>query len=94
MSISSLDRVEWNLSPTMYKLDQEKTSVITYQVLYCYKVIPFRLKNAGATYQRLVNIMFRQQMGRNLEVIIDDMLLVVSNLVSTFSITTQKIINW
>ena len=43
----------------MDKADQEKTSYITSQGLFCYKVMPFNLKNTGATYQRLVNHMFR-----------------------------------
>ena len=43
----------------MDKADQEKTSFITSQGLFCYKVMPFNLKNTGATYQRLVNHMFR-----------------------------------
>ena len=38
--------------------DQEKTTFITSQELYYYRVMPFDLKNAGATYQRLVNQMF------------------------------------
>ena len=38
--------------------DQEKIVFITNQGLYCYKVMLFKLKNAGATYQRLVNCMF------------------------------------
>ena len=42
--------------------------------LFCYKVMPFRLKNAGATYQRLMNKMFHNQIGRNVEVYVDDML--------------------
>ena len=58
----------------MAKEDQEKTSFITSQGLYCYKVLPFGLKNAGATYQRLVNKMFNKQIGRNMEVYMDDML--------------------
>ena len=58
----------------MDEADQEKTSFVTSQGLFCYKVMPFRLKNAGATYQRLVNHMFRPQIRRNVEVYVDDML--------------------
>ena len=36
--------------------------------------MPFGLRNAGATYERLVNRMFYQQIGRNVEVYVDDML--------------------
>ena len=54
--------------------DQEKTSFIIGQGTYCYWVMPFRLKNAGATYQRLVNRMFQKQIGASMEVYIDDML--------------------
>ena len=43
----------------MDETDQEKTSFVTSQGLFCYKVMRFGLKNAGATYQRLVNHMFR-----------------------------------
>ena len=58
----------------MAEEDQEKTAFITSQGLYCYKVMPFGLKNAGATYQRLVNKMFSKQIGRNMEVYVDDIL--------------------
>ena len=54
--------------------DQEKTSFITGQGTYCYRVMPFGLKNVGATYQRLVNKMFQKQIGTSMEVYIDDML--------------------
>ena len=54
--------------------DQEKTSFVTRQGTYCYQVIPFRLKNVGATYQRLVNKMFQKQIGASMKVYIDDML--------------------
>ena len=57
------------------KEDQEKTTFITSQGLYCYKVMPFGLKNVGATYQRLVNKMFSKQIGRNMEVYVDNMLI-------------------
>ena len=58
----------------MTKEDQEKIAFITSQGLYCYKVMPFKLKNAGATYQRLMNKMFSKQIGKNMEVYVDDML--------------------
>ena len=58
----------------MDEADQEKISFITSQGLFCYKVMPFGLKNAGETYERLVNHMFRPQIGRNVEVYVDDML--------------------
>ena len=45
--------------------DQERTSFVISQGLFCYKVMPFGLKNAGASYQRLMNKMFTQQIGRN-----------------------------
>ena len=54
--------------------DQEKTSFVTAQGTYCYRVMSFRLKNAGATYQRLVNRMFQKQIGATMEVYIDNML--------------------
>uniref|UniRef100_A0A2N9HJD1 Uncharacterized protein n=1 Tax=Fagus sylvatica TaxID=28930 RepID=A0A2N9HJD1_FAGSY len=58
----------------MDESDQEKTSFITSKGLFCYRVMPFGLKNAGATYQRLMNKMFHHQIGRNMEVYVDDML--------------------
>ena len=45
------------------------TTFVTNQGLYCYKVMPFGLKNTGATYW-----MFSKQIGRNMEVYVDDML--------------------
>ena len=59
----------------MEEADQEKTSFVTSQGLFCYKVMPFRLKNAGTTYQRLMNKMFADQIGRNVQVYVDDMLM-------------------
>ena len=58
----------------MVEKDQEKTAFIISQGLYFYKAMPFGLKNAKATYQRLVNKMFSKQIGRNMEVYVDDML--------------------
>ena len=57
----------------MEEADQEKTSFVTSQGLFCYKVMPFGLKNAEATYQRLMNKMFTHQIRRNVQVYVDDM---------------------
>ncbi|XP_065049834.1 uncharacterized protein LOC135679779 [Musa acuminata AAA Group] len=54
--------------------DQRHTAFITNLGAYFYKVMPFGLKNAGATYQRTINKIFAQQIGRNLEVYVDDMI--------------------
>ena len=53
---------------------QEKTSFVTAQGTYCYCVMPFGIKNARATYQRLVNRMFQKHIGPTMEAYIDDML--------------------
>ena len=58
----------------MEEADQEKTSFVTSQGLFRYKVMPFRLKNVGTTYQRLMNKMFTHEIGRNVQVYVDDML--------------------
>ncbi|KAI5335629.1 hypothetical protein L3X38_025762 [Prunus dulcis] len=58
----------------MHPPDSEHTAFITDKWLYCYNVMPFGLKNAGATYQRLVNKIFAGYIGNIMEVYIDDML--------------------
>nr|GEX37330.1 reverse transcriptase domain-containing protein [Tanacetum cinerariifolium] len=52
----------------MAKEDEEKTSFITSQWIFCYSKMAFGQKNAGATYQRLVDKAFQKQIGINLEV--------------------------
>ena len=59
----------------MHPPDAEKTSFITPHRIFCYKVMPFELKNTGATYQRLVSKMFRPLLEKTMEVYIDDMLI-------------------
>jgi hypothetical protein len=54
--------------------DQEKIAFITDFSVYCYNVMPFRLKNAGATYQRMKNLVFSELIWRVLEVYIDDII--------------------
>ncbi|XP_061358283.1 uncharacterized protein LOC133302508 [Gastrolobium bilobum] len=54
--------------------DQDKTAFITQNANYCYTIMPFGLKNAGATYQRMMNEVFRDLIGNCIEVYIDDMI--------------------
>ncbi|XP_075486226.1 uncharacterized protein LOC142525822 [Primulina tabacum] len=54
--------------------DQDKASFITSGGTFCYVVMPFGLKNAMATYQRLMNKVFDRQLGKNVEVYINDIL--------------------
>ncbi|CAL2262907.1 unnamed protein product [Prunus armeniaca] len=77
----------------MHEDDKAKTSFIIERGTYCYKVMPFGLKNAGATYQRLVNKIFKEQIGKTMEVYVDDMLVKapervdhIENLAEAFSI--------
>ncbi|GJU75223.1 reverse transcriptase domain-containing protein [Tanacetum coccineum] len=59
----------------MEKEDEEKMTFITNQGICCYLKMPFGLKNAGATYQHLVDKAFQRQIGRNLEVYVDDLVI-------------------
>lgn len=58
----------------MYELDEEHSLFIIDRGMYYYKVMPCGLKNVGATYQRLVNMMFTEEIGKTIKVYVDDML--------------------
>lgn len=58
----------------MFEQDEENTAFITNLGLFCYRVMSFGLKNAGATYQRLVNKIFKSLIDRTVEVYMDDMI--------------------
>ena len=58
----------------MHPDDEEKTTFIIARANIFYIVMPFRLKNAGATYQRFMKKAFKEQIGRNLRVYVDDIL--------------------
>ncbi|GJW14967.1 reverse transcriptase domain-containing protein [Tanacetum coccineum] len=59
----------------MAKEYEEKTTFITSQGVFCYSKMPFGLRNVGATYQRLVDKAFHKQIGKNLEVYVDDLVI-------------------
>ena len=54
--------------------DEEDTAFIIERGLYCYKMMPFDLKNIGTTYQYLINKVFKYQIDRNMKVYVNDML--------------------
>ena len=54
--------------------DMEKTSFITPWGTFCYKVMPFGLKNVGATYQRAMTTHFHDMIHKEIEVYVDDMI--------------------
>ena len=58
----------------MKEEDKTKTSFITLWGTFCYKVMPFGLKNAGATYQRAMVTLFHDMMHKAIEVYVDDMI--------------------
>nr|KYP50297.1 Transposon Ty3-G Gag-Pol polyprotein [Cajanus cajan] len=63
----------------MYPPDEVHTSFITDHANFCYRVMPFGLKNARATYQRLMDKVFHQQIGQNMEVYVDDMVVKITS---------------
>ena len=54
--------------------DMKKTTFLTMWGTFCYKVMPFGLKNAGATYQRAMVTLFHDMMHKEIEVYVDDMI--------------------
>ncbi|XP_058084609.1 uncharacterized protein LOC131232405 [Magnolia sinica] len=54
--------------------DREKTSFITPWGTFCYRVMPFGLKNARATYQRAMTTLFHNMINKEMEVYVDDMI--------------------
>ncbi|GKV46151.1 hypothetical protein SLEP1_g53159 [Rubroshorea leprosula] len=70
--LSLLDAYSGYHQVPMAPEDEEKTAFYAGDEIYCYVVMPFGLKNAGATYQKMVTIVFRAQIGKNLEVYVDD----------------------
>nr|CAN76858.1 hypothetical protein VITISV_001664 [Vitis vinifera] len=70
--LSFLDAFSGYHQISMSPADEEKTAIITPHDLYCYRVMPFGLKNADATYQRLMTKIFKPLIGHTVEVYIDD----------------------
>ena len=59
----------------MHQTYENKSAFTSGHAIYCYKVIPFRLKNTGATFQQMVNKVFKELIENTIEVYIDDLLI-------------------
>ena len=70
-------------------IDKAKTSFIIEWDTYCYRVMPFGLKNADVTYQRMVTTIFYDMIHKEVEVYIDDMM-VKSQIREGYPITLEK----
>jgi hypothetical protein len=64
---------------TIKEEDQEKTLFITPFDADCYTTMSFRLKNAGATYQRAIQACFKKQLNKNVEAYVDDVVVKTRN---------------
>lgn len=59
--------------------DEEKIAFVTPEGLFCYKRMPFELKNAGTDFQDMINRFFASQLGRNVKAYIDDILVKIKS---------------
>ena len=73
--LSFLDAYSGYNQIRMRKEDEEKTAFITPHGVFCYNTMPFGLKNAGATYQRCMQACLKEQIGRNIQVYVDDIVI-------------------
>ena len=71
--ISFLDAFQGYHQTSLALEDQEKIAFVTPTGNYHYKVMPFGLKNAGSTYQRVMTRMFEPQLGKSIEIYVNDM---------------------
>jgi ribonuclease HI len=71
-TLSFLDAYSGYHQIKMKESDQLTTSFITPFGMYCYTTMPFGLRNAGATYQRCMNHVFGEHIGRTVEAYVDD----------------------
>ena len=72
--LSFMDSFFGNNQIKMALEDMEKTSFITPWGIYCYKVMPFGLKNVGATYQQAATTLLHDLIYKEVEIYVDDMI--------------------
>nr|GEW10350.1 reverse transcriptase domain-containing protein [Tanacetum cinerariifolium] len=69
------EAIKFHMPKGIAKKDEEKMAFYTREGVFCYKRLPFGLKNAGATYQRLIDKVFSCQVERNIEVNANEMVI-------------------
>jgi hypothetical protein len=92
-TLSFLDAYSGYHQIRMKEPDQLATSFITPFGMYCYVTMPFGLRNVGATYQRCMNHVFEEHIGRTVEAYVDDIVVKTrkaSNLETTFRCLKAK----
>jgi hypothetical protein len=96
-TLSFLDAYSGYHQIKMKESDQLTISFITPFGMYCYTIMPFGLRNAGATYQRCMNHVFGEHIGRTVEAYIDDIVVktkkasdLLSDLETTFKCLRAK----
>jgi hypothetical protein len=96
-TLSFLDAYSGYHQIKMKESDQLATSFITPFGMYCYTTMPFGLRNAGATYQRCMNHVFGEHIGRTIEAYVDDIIVktrkasdLLSDLETTFKCLRAK----
>jgi hypothetical protein len=96
-TLSFLDAYSGYHQIKMKESDQLATSFITPFGMYCYTTMPFGLRNAGATYQRCMNHVFGEHIGRTVEAYVDDIVVktkkasdLLSDLETTFNCLRAK----
>jgi ribonuclease HI len=96
-TLSFLDAYSGYHQIKMKESDQLVTSFITPFGMYCYTTMPFGLRNAGATYQRCMNHVFGEHIGRTVEAYVDDIIVkmkkasdLLSDLETTFKCLRAK----
>ncbi|XP_071940321.1 uncharacterized protein [Coffea arabica] len=80
MSLKIKEQIEKQLNARIIMIlmaeeDREKTAFITPWGTFCYRIIPFGLKNAGATYQRTMTTLFHDMIHKEMEVYVDDIII-------------------
>jgi hypothetical protein len=92
--LSFLDAYSGYNQIKLKKEDEEKIAFITPYGVFCYQVMSFGLKNVGATYQRMMQNCLRSQIGQNIQVYIDDVVITTreeESLISDFAETFDNI---